>query len=49
MAIKFKPKFWKDINLHKNDREILSELYKVFINVEKANRSSDINGFKELR
>ena len=36
MQGKFKPKFFKDIGKVKEDREIMTALYKVFVNVEKA-------------
>jgi hypothetical protein len=48
MQIKFKPKFWKDINRLKNDKEVMSALDKVFTNVEKANHLDEINNIKEL-
>lgn len=36
MQGKFKPKFFKDIGKVKEDRERMTALYKVFVNVEKA-------------
>ena len=48
MRVKFKPKFWKDINREKNDKELMSALYKVFSNVEKAETLAAINNIKQL-
>ncbi|MBI3502929.1 MAG: hypothetical protein HY063_14150 [Bacteroidetes bacterium] len=48
MQSRFKPKFWKDINRVKNDREIMSALYKIFTNVENAESADEINNIKEL-
>lgn len=48
MQIKFKPKFWKDINRVKNDKQIMAALYKVFTHVEKANGVNEINNIKQL-
>ena len=48
MQIKFKPKYWKDINRVKNDREIMAALHKVFTHVEKANGVDEINAIKHL-
>ncbi len=48
MVLKFKPKFWKDIQKLKTDRHIMSALDKIFINVEKANNPDTINNIKQL-
>ncbi len=49
MDLKFKPKFWKDINKEKNDKELMSALDKIFLNVEKAESVSKINNIKPLQ
>ena len=48
MLSKFKPKFWKDINKVKNDKEVMSSLYKILTNVEKAESEAEINNIKSL-
>lgn len=48
MQGKFKPKFFKDIGKVKEDREIMTALYKVFVNVEKAEHVDEINNIKPL-
>ena len=48
MQSRFKPKFWKDINKVKNDKELMSALYKIFMNVEKAESQNKINHIKQL-
>ena len=48
MVLKFKPKFWKDIQKLKNDRQIMSALDKIFSNIENANSPEGINNIKQL-
>ena len=48
MEIRFKPKFWKDIQKVKNDKEVVTALDKVFSNVEKAKTIQEINNIKKL-
>ncbi|CAN5228245.1 hypothetical protein BH09BAC5_BH09BAC5_01450 [soil metagenome] len=48
MELKFKPKFWKDIQKLKGDRQVMSSLDKIFQNVEKAKTIDEINNIKEL-
>ncbi len=48
MQGKFKPKFFKDIGKVKEDREIMTALYKVFVNVEKAEHMDEISNIKPL-
>ena len=48
MVLRFKPKFWKDIQKLKNDRQIMSALDKIFTNVEKADSTDAINNIKQL-
>ena len=48
MQSRFKPKFWKDINRLKKDKEVMSSLHKIFMNVEKADSEDEINNIKQL-
>ena len=48
MRSKFKPKFWRDINKVKGDKELMVALYRVFLNVENAETVSGINNIKQL-
>jgi mRNA interferase RelE/StbE len=48
MQSRFKPKFWKDINKVKKDKQLMSALYKVFTNVENAENVNEINNIKQL-
>lgn len=48
MQSRFKPKFWKDINKVKIDKELMSALYKIFMNVDKAESLDEINNIKQL-
>ncbi|HNR18357.1 MAG TPA: hypothetical protein PKN75_01875 [Bacteroidia bacterium] len=48
MQFKFKSKFWRDIEAHKADKEIMRALNRVSINVEKVEKVSNINNIKQL-
>ncbi len=48
MQIRFKPKFWKDINHVKNDKDIMSVLYRVFRDVQNAEKVDKIDNIKQL-
>lgn len=48
MEIRFKPKFWRDIQKVKNDKEVVTALAKVFHQVENAKNINEINNIKKL-
>ena len=48
MEHRFKPKFWKDIQKVKNDRQLMSALNKIFTNVSEAASADEINNIKAL-
>ena len=48
MDIRFKPKFWKDIQKVKHDKQVMSLLDKIFRNVDEAENPSEINNIKAL-
>jgi len=48
MVLKFKPQFWKDINKLKEDKEVMSLLYRIFRNVDNAKGISQIHHIKPL-
>ncbi|HLG36291.1 MAG TPA: hypothetical protein VI757_15535 [Bacteroidia bacterium] len=48
MRSRFKPKFWRDIQKIKNDKEAMMALDRVFMKVEKAQRIDEIPDIKQL-
>ena len=48
MELKFKPKFWRDINREKKDKELMSALDRIFTNVGRAASVNEINNIKSL-
>jgi len=48
METKFKPKFWRDIQKVKSDKEVVTALAKVFRQVENANNINEISNIKKL-
>ena len=48
MQSRFKPKFWRDINKVKDDKELMAALYRVFTNVENAETVRDIHNIRQL-
>lgn len=48
MDIRFKPKFWKDIQKVKHDKQVMSSLDKIFGNVDEAENPVEINNIKVL-
>ena len=47
METKFKPKFWRDIQKVKNDKEVVTALAKIFRQVENANNINEISSIKK--
>ena len=48
MQSRFKPKFWRDINKVKHDKELMSVLYRIFTNIENSETVRDIHNIKQL-
>jgi len=48
MVVRFKPKFWKDINKVKRDREVVAALGKIIKQVEKTKTTDEIANVKQL-
>ena len=48
MQSRFKPKFWRDIQKVKDDKELMSAVYRVFTNIENAETPRDIHNIKQL-
>jgi len=48
METRFKPKFWKDIQKVKNDKEVVIALSKIFLQVENSKDINEINNIKKL-
>ncbi|MBW8051795.1 MAG: hypothetical protein FVQ77_15955 [Cytophagales bacterium] len=48
MVVRFKPKFWKDINKVKRDGEIVEALGKIIKQVEQAKITDETANFKKL-
>lgn len=49
MELRFKPRFWKDINKVKNDKEVVTALGKIFNQVEKAKKTDEITNIVKLK
>ena len=49
MEVKFKPRFWKDLQKLKGDRQLMAAVDKVFKNVDAAKQTEDINNIKQLQ
>lgn len=49
MEVEFKPKFWRDLNKLKNEKDVIAAFGKILNNVEKAKTIEDISSIKKLR
>ena len=49
MELKLKPKFWKDIQAVKGDKQIMSALGRIFGQIETAKTIEDVSNCKALR
>jgi len=48
MVVRFKPKFWRDINKVKKEREVVATLGKIIKQTEKSKTTHEIANFKQL-
>ena len=48
MEVKFKPKFWRDLNKLKNEMKVVDAFSKILQQVEKAKNIDEINNIKKL-
>jgi mRNA-degrading endonuclease RelE of RelBE toxin-antitoxin system len=48
MQLRYKPKFWKDLNKLKKEKEVLIALGKIITQVEKAQTTEGISNIKKL-